>query len=181
MVVREIDDGIIPAIGHRHDGACRPEVDSQLHLRFITYAVATDVAAGYDRLVTLEELETILRRALGSRDLKFVLLFGSAVTAGPDAARDVDLAIAARSPLSLMARGALATDLEKLLGKPVDIVEVNEASTLFRWEVVRQSRVLVVTDERALAEFRALVPIEYAELTPFLEREAAGLRRALHG
>lgn len=75
--------------------------------------------------------------------------------------------------------GGLASDLERIINKPVDIVDVTEANTLLRWEIVRTGHVVIDPDPDALREFRARVPIEYADLRPYLEREAAGLRRAL--
>ena len=56
---------------------------------------------------------------------------------------------------------------------------VPEVVVSLRWEVVRTGLVLAARDRRALVDFRALVPLEYFDLQPYLEREADGLRRAL--
>jgi predicted nucleotidyltransferase len=129
--------------------------------------------------VEVSELETKLRALLAGKDIQFAFVFGSSVRRGPDAARDIDLAVSTREPLSLMQRGALAIELEGSLGKTVDVVDVGEASTLLRWEVVRDGRVVAARDEDALRAFRVLAPLEYADLRPYLDREAEGLRRAL--
>ncbi len=129
--------------------------------------------------MTLEELETKLRSVLAQRrDIRFALLFGSSVTR-PDGARDVDVALSFDAPLSLMEMGALAVLLESAVGKSVDVVDVDEATTLLRWEIVRAGRTLVARDVPAMLDFRAHVPLEYADLRPYLDREAEGLRRVL--
>lgn len=130
--------------------------------------------------MTLVELEDKLRAALAGRaDLRFAILFGSSVSRGPDAARDVDVALAPRVSMSLMELGALAVDLERAIGHDVDVIDLDGASTLLRWEVLRGGRVVHVSDEDALRAFRVYVPLEYADLRPYLELEAEGLRRAL--
>lgn len=128
----------------------------------------------------LSELERVLRAALeGRADVRFAYLFGSTVQRGPDRARDVDVAVSFRRPASLFEVGELAASLEAQIGREVDVVDLDEATTLLRWEVVQNGRVVAAPDPRALAEFRAAVPLEYLELKPHLERQAAGLRRAL--
>jgi uncharacterized protein len=130
--------------------------------------------------VTVDDLVKDLQAALADRgDVRFAILFGSSVTRGPEAARDVDLAISTATPLSLDAMVALADDLERVAGKPVDLVELDAANTLVRWEVVRTGRVVTAHDPDALRAFQARVPAEYDDLRPYLEREAAGLRRVL--
>jgi predicted nucleotidyltransferase len=130
--------------------------------------------------VTTDELLRELRTALAGRsDLRFAVLFGSAVTRGPDLARDIDVAVSCSPPLALLERARLATELEVALGREVDVVDVEEASTLLRWEVVRYGRTILANDPEHLLQFKARVPIERADLEPYYARESAGLRRAL--
>lgn len=130
--------------------------------------------------MTQGELAAKLREALARRaDVRFAILFGSCATKGPDQARDVDVAVRLRAPLSLMGLGALELELEDAVGKEVDVVDVDEASTVLRWEILRTGRVVDARDEEALHAFRVYVPLEYADLRPYLDREAAGQRRAL--
>jgi predicted nucleotidyltransferase len=130
--------------------------------------------------VTIEEIESRLRVALRHRaGVRFAIVFGSSVTRGSEAPHDVDLALSFAHPLSLFERGRLAGALEDELGRPVDVVDLDEASTLLRWEVVRTGRVVLAEDREALLAFQARVPIEFFDLRPYLDREAAGLRDAL--
>ena len=130
--------------------------------------------------MTVEELTGRLITALQGRpEVRLAFLFGSAATRGPNAARDVDVAVAFAQPLSLLQQGALCAQLEQIVGREIDLVDLDSASTLLRWEVVRSGIVLAARDRRDLVDFRARVPLEYFDLQPFLEREADGLRRAL--
>ena len=131
-------------------------------------------------MVTVAELVAQLREVLDRRcDVRFALLFGSTTVRGFDLARDIDLAISTTSSLSLFELGALADELERVIGKPVDLVDVDDASTLLRWEIVRSGLAVLAPDAEALHELRARVPVEYADLRPLLDREAAGLDRVL--
>jgi len=133
----------------------------------------------YHHAVTRIELENKLRTILAGKDLRFCILFGSSAMRSPAVAKDVDLAISSLRPMSLMQRGALEVELEQAVGKPVDVVDVDEASTLLRWEILRHGVVVASNDETALRTFQARVPLEYADLRPYLDREAEGLRRVL--
>lgn len=130
--------------------------------------------------MTVEELTGRLTAALEGRpEVRLAFLFGSAATRGPDAARDVDVAVAFAHPLSLLQQCTLSAQLEQMVGREVDLVDLDSASTLLRWEVVGTGIVLAAKDSHDLVDFRARVPLEYFDLQPFLEREADGLRRAL--
>ena len=130
--------------------------------------------------VTLEELLVKLRAPLEARaDVKFALLFGSSALRGPDQARDVDVAVALSAPLSLLDLSALACELEAATGRDVDLVDLGEAPTLLRWQVLRYGRVILTRDRDACLSFQARVPIEHADLQFYFERESEGLRRAL--
>jgi hypothetical protein len=101
------------------------------------------------------------------------------VSRGLDSAKDVDVAIAFTHPLTLLEQGTIATQLEQVTEREVDLIDLDASSTLLRWEVARGGIVLFARDHAELVDFRARVPLEYFDLEPFLIREAAGLRRAL--
>ncbi len=109
-----------------------------------------------------------LREALRTRqNVRFALLFGSAARGDDSAASDLDLLVEMRDS-SLGRRADLAARLEDLLGRPVDLVTLDEA---------RGSEALLA---QALSEGRVLVDRE--ELWPQLRGEAEALgRRARRG
>ncbi|HET6281794.1 MAG TPA: nucleotidyltransferase domain-containing protein [Polyangia bacterium] len=132
--------------------------------------------------MTLETLLSALDAALKKRKgLLFAVLFGSAATRGPDGARDIDIAVSFAHSPSWMELGALASDLADLGVRDADLVDLGEASTLLRREVLHTGRLIAVPDRQAWHAFQRSVPLEYEDLRPFLERESAGLRRVLEG
>jgi hypothetical protein len=78
-----------------------------------------------------------------------------------------------------MELGALATRLERAVGKTVDVVSLDEASTLLRWEVFQTGALLVADDPGAWRDFQVRMPFEWDDLRPFFERESRGLRDVL--
>ena len=130
--------------------------------------------------VTVEDLIARLRPLLDARDdVRFAVLFGSAATRGPEHARDIDVAVSFTQTPTWAELARLAADLEALTGRDVDLVDVDQATTLLRWEVVKAARPIVVHQRQAWIELLARVPIEHADLRPYFERESRGLRRAL--
>lgn len=130
--------------------------------------------------MTLDELRGRLTGALGAHpEVRLAFLFGSSVTKGPDLARDIDVAVAFRRPIRLLEQTDLAARLEDVIGRDVDLVDLDTASTVLRWEVVRTGIPVGAADPGDVVTFRARVPLEYFDLQPFLERETAGLRRTL--
>jgi uncharacterized protein len=131
--------------------------------------------------VSLPELLSRLGNALhGRTDIGFAVLFGSALTRSPDLARDVDVACSFSRPLSLLELGGLEGELEQALGQTVDLVDLDSASTLFRWEVLRTGQLILARDRDAWVTFQVRVQFEWDDLRPYFEREVAGLRRRLH-
>ena len=130
--------------------------------------------------MTMQDLERTLSDVLERHaDVRFAVLFGSTMTRDVELARDVDLALCFTEPRSLIDMGRLAGELEDAIHRDVDLSDVDEATTLLRWEIVRVGRPIFARDPDALLAFQARVPLEYADLRPYLDREAEGLRRAL--
>lgn len=112
-------------------------------------------------------------------DIRFAVLFGSAATGATDQARDVDIAISPKRPLSWIELAELAVALEEVAGKEVDLVEIDDASTLLRWEVLQTGRPIAIADADAWRAFQTRLAFEYDDLRPHLDRQSEGLRRVL--
>jgi predicted nucleotidyltransferase len=105
-----------------------------------------------------------------------VYLFGSTArrSAGPDS--DVDVAVLFdRTPAPQLAnpRFRLEGELERSLGRRVDLVVLNEAPVDLRVRVLRDGRVLVDRDRPARLAFEVRTRNEAFDLEPILARYRA--------
>ncbi len=132
--------------------------------------------------MTRDELvETLARVLRAGPPLRFALLFGSHATGKARATSDVDLAIVpADSDLPLRAELELAAAVETATGRRTDIVRLDTAPLLLRWEVARTG-VPVYGDHADIVRFLAMTASEHADLGPSLARAAETYRRRLAG
>jgi len=68
--------------------------------------------------------------------------------------------------LSLTEELTLQTELHRVSGRKVDLVRLDRASTLLRWQVVRYGRALVEAGPFAAARFAADAVAEYLDSLP---------------
>jgi predicted nucleotidyltransferase len=124
--------------------------------------------------VDVQQIVDRLRGQLGDdAGLRLAVLFGSRSTgrARPDS--DVDVAIVPREPdWSIWEEGRLASRLETALGLPVDVVRLDLASTLLRWEIVRTGVPIVADSPEEWTRTLVSVTAEHADFAPIAERAA---------
>jgi predicted nucleotidyltransferase len=101
-------------------------------------------------------------------DVQAVYLFGSYDTEQEWPNSDVDIALLL-PPATARETGSLALDplwfdLERLLGKPVDLINLRQASTVFRKEIIIADRRIYCSDEYAADEFEMLTLSFYQKL-----------------
>jgi predicted nucleotidyltransferase len=110
-------------------------------------------------------IETVLQHY---PDVQAVYLFGSYDTEQEWPNSDVDIALLL-PPATARETGSLALDplwfdLERLLGKPVDLINLRQASTVFRKEIIIADRRIYCSDEYAADEFEMLTLSFYQKL-----------------
>jgi predicted nucleotidyltransferase len=90
--------------------------------------------------------------------------FGSQAkgTARPDS--DVDLAVLTRDPIPNLRRFELAQELAIRLHRDVDLVDLRNASTVMRMQVLSTGTCLNTQDESARREFEMYAYSDYARL-----------------
>ncbi len=93
-----------------------------------------------------------------------VYVFGSLAAGTLTADSDVDLAVLAPQPLAGEARWHLAQSLAIGLGRDVDLVDLRQASTLMRVQVLGSGQLLLELDRGARQEFEAVALAAYARL-----------------
>ena len=111
-------------------------------------------------------------------DLRLVVLFGSFATGRMHAQSDLDLAILPRdSSLSLRAEADLAADLARMLGREVDIVRIDTASSLLRWQIARDGVLVHASPSYEWIRFRAIAASDHAEMADAFETAARLFQR----
>ena len=119
-------------------------------------------------------------RLLAQAGVEVAILFGSAAKGRlrPDSDIDIGILPLPDRALSFNEELALAAELEQLLGREVDLVRLDTASTLLRFEA-SQGRRLYEARLGAFADFVARALVEHEDLRPILLRCAAGMFRRL--
>lgn len=122
-----------------------------------------------------------LRAALGARPrLLLAVLFGSASSGRDRADSDIDVAILAGpggldDPSELSLSRALA-----LAGRAnVDLIRIERASTLLRWQIATTGVLLVEGSPGTFARFRAQAASDYIDFGPALAHYGEIFRRRL--
>ena len=110
-------------------------------------------------------VETVL---VNYPDVQAIYLFGSYDTEQEWPNSDVDIALLL-PPVIAQTSGSLALDpllfeLERLLGKSVDLINLRQVSTVFRKEVIMADRRVDCRDEYAADEFEMLTLSFYQKL-----------------
>jgi predicted nucleotidyltransferase len=130
--------------------------------------------------LTSPALDLIVAALQSGPPLRFAMLFGSAAKGTQRTDSDIDIGIVPEDPeLSLAEELTLQTELSRVSGRQVDLVRLDRASTILRWQVVRYGRTLVEADPFAAARFRAETVADYLDFVPAFERAAENFRRAL--
>lgn len=129
----------------------------------------------------IEEIRRILE---ADERVAYALLFGSSSRGARHAGSDVDVAIGLSegSRPNAMALGELASRLEAVAGRPVDLVLLDEAPPGLAYRAFRDGRVLLTRDRSALVARKTRAILEYLDYRPIEELCARGvLAAAAHG
>lgn len=110
-------------------------------------------------------IETVLKH---HPDVQAIYLFGSYDTENEWPSSDIDIALLlppgkVRETTSL-ALSPLWFELERLLGKAVDLIDLRQVTTVFRKEVIMADRRIYCGDEYAADEFEMLTLSFYQKL-----------------
>jgi predicted nucleotidyltransferase len=116
-----------------------------------------------------------LRQALETGPpLRLAVLFGSAARAGLRPDSDLDVGIVPGDPeLPLRAELDLQAHLERASLRHVDLVRLDHASTLLRWEAARRSLLIVADPPQEFSRFVAAAALEHADFVSAFDTAAA--------
>lgn len=110
----------------------------------------------------------------------FALLFGSAARETDHLGSDVDVGIGAAGGRRLTAIeiGEIASRLEAVAGRPVDVILLDEAAPSLAYRVFRDGQVMVERDRPALVARKTRAILEYLDFQPVEEQCARGVLAA---
>jgi len=109
--------------------------------------------------MAIAEIERQLRPAA-------VFLFGSEATGNTNPLSDVDLAVLLdrHAPMPFTGIGTVASDIEAVVARPVDLVVLNAASPVIAMQVLRGGRLLSCASADDLEAFTVRTLTDYADL-----------------
>jgi predicted nucleotidyltransferase len=116
--------------------------------------------------------------------IAFALLFGSAARRETTPLSDVDIAIGLSpgAPFGHHDRGDLASRLEEVTGRPIDLVVLNGAAPGLAYRAFRDGRMVLERDHAARVEAQARAILEYLDFKPVEEMLTRGVLKAIgHG
>ncbi|HUP24827.1 MAG TPA: nucleotidyltransferase domain-containing protein [Thermoanaerobaculia bacterium] len=120
-----------------------------------------------------------LQKALEARDeVRLAVLFGSSARRG--AGRDADVALLVE-PDSPSLRRRLEAELGRAAGCAVDLVYLDEAPPLLRFEIARDGQVLVERVPHLWADVRARAMIDWWDWAPTARRLFATAAERVRG
>jgi uncharacterized protein len=108
-------------------------------------------------------------------------LFGSLAAGRGRSDSDLDLAVASANPLTAQDRMDLIGDLALALGRPVDLIDLDQAHGPVLQQILTQGRMILCKDRTRYAELIRRRVYEEADFMPYYRRILAARRKAWIG
>ena len=122
-------------------------------------------------------IEAVRRIVAAEPDVRLSVLFGSAARNELRPGSDVDVAVLGVASVQL---GALEAAISRATGRSVDLVSLDTAPPLLRFEVARDGLVLTERVPHAWSDFKARAMVDWWDWAPYarrFHRAAAGRLR----
>ena len=134
----------------------------------------------------LDDVNELIDKARGVLEagapLRLAVLFGSFAKQRARVDSDLDIAILPRDEsLSLHAELDLAGQLSARTGREIDLVRLDRATALLRWEIAKYGILLVAEPTGEWLRFRVAASSEHADMADDLDRAARLFRRRIAG
>jgi predicted nucleotidyltransferase len=110
--------------------------------------------------------------------LKLAVLFGSTARNQARSKSDVDLGILL-DPCSPELRFRVEADLGRAAGRPVDVILLDDAPPLLRFEIAREGVLLFQCEDHLWTDFKAKAMVDWWDWAPTHRMIAAGVVRRL--
>ncbi len=122
-----------------------------------------------------EEICNSLKQEISARsEIMFAYLFGSVATKKENTLSDIDLAIYLDPNYRHRKHGysyesELISELSSLLTAPVDVIVLNRASTILKYQVIKNGVLIFSRCNKTRREFHEKTIRDYLDLKPLLE------------
>ncbi|MEG6616144.1 nucleotidyltransferase domain-containing protein [Peptococcaceae bacterium 1198_IL3148] len=93
-----------------------------------------------------------------------IVLFGSAASGRMHSGSDIDIAFLSDKDLSAYEVFMIAQELADILDRDVDLVNLQQASTVFQAQVVGSGKIIYCSDDNRRMQFEMLTLKKYARL-----------------
>ena len=127
-------------------------------------ARATPLALGSVEWSPVTAIESLTRALERIPSVRLAVLFGSAARGASTSHSDIDVGVSMDHESDFSPE--LRVELERVVRRPIDLVCLNLAPPLLRFEIARDGIVLVARDPRGWAEFRAHAMIDWWDWAP---------------
>jgi predicted nucleotidyltransferase len=129
-----------------------------------------------------ELIDTIRPVLEAGPPMRLCVLFGSAAKGAMRPDSDVDIGVIPVDPaIPLESELMLQSALERACNRKVDLVRLDRATALVRWEIARSGALVASSAPFEYPRFVARAALEHADLAPLLERTAERFRRRVAG
>ena len=136
------------------------------------------VIGPYGKISPMEMLERLKQQASAWPELKLAVLFGSTARGKARPKSDVDLGILL-DPYSPELRFRLEGDLGRVAGRPVDVILLDGAPPLLRFEIAREGVLLFQREDHLWTDFKTKAMVDWWDWAPTHRMIAAGVVRRL--
>ena len=109
------------------------------------------------------------------------ILFGSLAAGRGRPDSDLDLAVSTTAPLTVVARVELIDELAAAVGRPIDLIDLNQAHGPLLQQVLTTGRLMLCRNRTEYAELLRRLAYEEADVMPYYRRSLATRRHAWIG
>ncbi|MFF3024400.1 nucleotidyltransferase domain-containing protein [Gottfriedia sp. NPDC057948] len=115
-------------------------------------------------MIPQEKLQEIIKVLIKKINPYVIILFGSAAENRMRLDSDLDLAYLSDTKLSNYERFLLSQELANILNLNVDLIDLNDASTVFQSEIIQNGKVVYCSDDDRREKFEMKTLKMYAKL-----------------
>ncbi|MTI80561.1 MAG: nucleotidyltransferase domain-containing protein [Firmicutes bacterium] len=110
------------------------------------------------------DLEIIKKYLIEKVSPYLIILFGSAASGNMRSDSDIDIAFLSNKKISAYNLFLMSQELAELLGRNVDIIDLEEATTVFQMQILSKGKVIYCVNEKKRVHFQILTYKKYARL-----------------